>query len=397
MILCQNNKIKFISMFVIAALSMGVLSFVTTTSAFAATRSWVGTACAATGDCSWSETTNWQGGVVPVNGDNVFIDNLGAPDEYGTFMDIANLTIANLTVTGVRNAPDSNITIGGAQGSSFTITGNITYAAPALSSIPNGYYAARLLDISTHDITLAGDSVFTNVTGDTSIALGGHKLTVIAENAAVDDTYGFEFLITGNGTVEYRIPADAALFLNGLNSYSGVTNLVSMNYATTTDQDYTGTFGTSVINIGAAARILYKGDGNITINNKINITPPSVTGTFLDNQIEFWDDTTSVVYTVPNITLLGNARIGTLSSSQGGTVTVNLNGIIANGYCIQYGSVNDDGIFQNGPAACVVEVAAPAVPNTAFNLSLANPVIILGSVIMAVGSIFGIMKIRKQQ
>lgn len=208
-----------------------------------------------------------------------------------------------------------------------------------------------------------------------SITLGGHVLTLTATSLYVGTTYSFDAKITGNGTFTVELPTTLALFLSNTNDYSGTTNLNTLDYATVLGGLITA-FGTSSINIGPSARVLFDADGAQTINNNISITPPTVTGTFLTNQIEFWARTTSVAYTVPHITLLGNARLGV--NNLAGAVSVNLAGITTNNHCIQYGDENRDvSYFSNGPAACTVNVAAqPKAPDTGFSLIKNNPVVV---------------------
>lgn len=172
------------------------------------------------------------------------------------------------------------------------------------------------------------------------------------------------------------MPTTVVLFLSNTNDYSGTTNLTSVDYVSTLGGLITA-FGTSDINIGSSARILFSADGARTISNNISITPPAVTGTFLNNQIEFWADTAAVTYTVPHITLLGNARLGI--NDLAGAVSVNLAGITANGHCIQYDDNNIKAAnFTNGPAACTVSVASqPKAPNTGFSLLKNSPMAVL--------------------
>lgn len=380
------NKFKVLSMAVFVLAGAGIISLSNGNLAFAVstTKTWVGTACAlSTPNCSWSEETNWQEGAAPVDGDNIVINMSATTPDNGvsTINDIPNLVINDITVSGYVTSDTSAMSISSTDPINITINGDITLNTPTVAA-PSGYFPAKLLDIGGLDglnITLGADSIFTNVysmaVNDEAINLNGHMLTVKITSLAEGLSYWFAYKITGNGTVNYDLLTTSRLQLNDTNDYSGTTNLISLDYVTTLGNSF-GMFGTSDINIGPSARILYEGDGNITISNKISITPPTVSGTFLNNQIEFWSDTADVFYTVPNITLLGNARLGTNTVT--GTVTVNLAGITTNGHCIQYGDEGDDGIFQNGPAACIVDVAVPiTAPNTAIkNLILSNPIVV---------------------
>ncbi len=345
--------------------------------AFAATTTWVGTDCPAT-NCNWSNVNNWQGGVAPVNGDDIVINaNAATPDAAATTQnDIANLTVRNIDVSGYATTANNSVAIRNATGNNtpLTITGNVTYSAPSVAA-PSGWFAADTLVLNHGTIILGGDSVFSQVSVDSTntINLNGHALTYnrsMADGGTSGSVVNFDSPITGNGTLNINVPTTAAFFMKGTNTYSGTTNINTVDYVTSMDKPNVATFGTSIVNLSAQSRVLFSGDGAQTVSNTINVTPPLVTGTFLTNQLEFWSETTAVTFTVPNINLLGNARFGINNLS--GAVIVNLAGITANGHCVQYGDGNVYAAdFQNGPTACVVAVAS--APNTGFALLSSNP------------------------
>lgn len=363
--------------------------------ALAATRTWVGTDCPAT-NCNWSNVNNWQGGTAPVNGDDIVINASAAtPDSsQDTKNDIANLTVKSISISGYAlSGGGERMTIENATGNNtpLTISGNVTYATPA-SPASSGWVKATGLKLTHGTITLGADSTFTQVYPDPADTynLNGHVLSFLITTP--DINVGLDSLITGSGTLNIEVPITTRVYLNPANTYSGTTNVISTDYISSLSQPNTGMFGTSVVNLSDKARILFSADSAQTINNQFNITPPAVTGTFLNNQLEFWSATAPVTYTVPHITLLGNARFGV--NDLAGAVTVNLAGITANGHCVQYGDNNSaSGFFQNGPAACAVNVSqqpstttAPKAPNTGLRRFSANPLLItLTSLVTAGG------------
>lgn len=377
------KKTKLLMLAVLAASAWTL--FGSTGSAFAATKTWVGTDCPTT-DCNWSNVNNWQEGSAPVNGDDVVIvGSPASPDASDvTFNDIDDLTLNSLTVSGYADSAGPGVVSISALTSNttpLTINGNITYIAPTAAA-PSGWSIAVALFLD-QDIVLGGDATFTQVKLSSGLDLNGHALTYVRTlsdqgNVSSSSTINFAQLITGNGTLNINVPTTSALFMNGGNTYSGTTNINTVDYVDSIDEPNVGMFGTSVINLSAQSRVLFSASGSQTINNTINITPPAITGTFLSNQLEFWASGGAVTYTVPNIHLLGNARFGT--NTGGGTVLVNLAGITTNGHCVQYGDDNVSASqFQNGPAACVVAVTTqnvPTAPNTGIRLLTSNPFVV---------------------
>lgn len=407
--LILNRKLLIVAAFVFMGASVASFSAVSTVSAEEApTKTWVGTACESDNVCLWSEAANWQGGVAPVNGDNVTINYPQERSSYST-IDIPDLVINNLNVTGYHSSFGGSVLIAGVYDAdpvtNLMVTGDISLTAPEAEPLA-GLYTAELLSFDDISITLESNSTFTNVyVEDETLNLNNHSLTVKTSGINAENrVYSFGCKITGDGTVNYDLPLTQILFLGNENDYSGVTNLISMDYAASLVDSNVRMFGSSDVNVGPLARILYKSKIDATIDNKITIYPPEVTGTFLSNQIEFWgyDDSHKVTYTVPNIVLLGDVRLG----SNNFTI-VDLAGITANGHCIQY----DNGrlsSFINGPEACVVNVneqdGVPSgttttkptidnkvtvkVPDTAIQkLPAMNPVIVMMLGIISVVSV----------
>jgi hypothetical protein len=376
-----NKLIGLVSAFIT---SMGALLFIAAPHAFAATKTWVGTDCPAT-NCNWSNVNNWVGGVVPVNGDDIVINASAVTpsNAASTTDDIAALNVASISTSGYQNSVAGGpyrMSINLSQ--NLIISGNVTHTV-AVAAAPAGWSKASFLGLGSglNAITLGANSTMQNaqITA-TTLTLGGHTLDYKLDSNYTGTTYNVVGQITGAGTFTIDLPLTVVMFMDATNNYSGTTNINTVDYVSSLG-DSTKVFGTSTINISSQSRILFepKVAGAVTIANPINVTAPTVTGSFLSNQIEFWSGGGANAYTVPNITLLGNARFGVNDIS--GAVSVNLAGIIANGHCIQYDTDNGKAAnFSNGPAACVVAVAAgKAAPNTGFASIGSNPVVILGA------------------
>lgn len=360
--------------------------------ASAATITWSGGDCPAT-NCNWSNTNNWVGGVAPVSGDSVVINaSSSTPDAAeSTDMDIPGLTLAGITTSGYSNASGTPYTMDIVLGQDLTLSGPVTHTL-ATAAAPSGWNKATELVIGNANVlTISGTVTMLNThLSTTTLNLGGGTLNYTYDNTGIyTTTLSIEPQITGNGTLTIDVPTSQAFFMNDTNNYTGTTNLTSLDY-TDSLGDNTKIFGTSTINISSKARILLAPSlTTATISNTINVTPPTVTGTFLTNQIEFWSQSGATTFTAPNIHLLGNARFGVNQTN--GAVTVNLAGITANGHCVQYGDNNSEAAnFQNGPASCVVSVAAsaaPAAPNTGRKLLQTNTLLALVGTLLASASI----------
>ena len=359
--------------------------------ASAATITWSGADCPAT-NCNWSNTNNWVGGVAPVSGDSVVINaSSSTPDAAeSTDMDIAGLTLAGITTSGYSNAASAPYAMDIVLGQPLTLSGPVTHSLAA-SAAPSGWNKATELTIGGANIvTISGTVTTLNVYfTSTSLDLGGGTLNYTYDSTGVySTTLTLAPQITGNGTLTIDVPTNQAFFLNDTNNYTGTTNLTSLDYTDSTG-DSTKVFGSSTINVGSKARILFApSSSSVTINNVINVSPPTVTGTFLNNQLEFWAQSAATNFVVPNIHLLGNARFGV--NSLAGAVTVNVLGITTNGHCVQYGDNNSEAAsFQNGPASCTVAVAAnaaPAAPKTGRMLLQTNTVAALVGTLLAASS-----------
>lgn len=341
-----------LSVFALGLASMAVVA--TAPNTFAATQTWTGTDCAT--DCSFSNTLNWVGGTVPVNGDSVVL----VPTGPTVVNDINGLSLVGLTMaSGTQLRMDAGLNIEGV--------------------IDVGAGGPVFIQVNGADLTLTGD---VNVVGSAdatfnvggmgsgSIVLGGNQLTL-----AVADSSNLVQLnapITGGGTVVYG--GDSRIYVGANNTYLGdtqVTNEADVQSTSSTP------FGTSSINVGLSGQIIFRSQATFTLSNTLTIA-----GTSSSDPNDIVNVTPLVFTTDPadSFTLSGIVLNGNSRFSNSNDTSVNLAGITANGFCIMYAGSN----FTNGPVGCSTEgletgsgaVADPAAPNTAMRMAISNPIIV---------------------
>lgn len=352
--------------------------------------------------CTWtgggsnddfSTAANWSGctgGGAPQSGDSVTINNAG-PSSLTVTDDQTGVSLAGITLTG-----SAGISVYIEH--PLTVTGDIT--APGSSNSVSYNIAG--------DITLGADVAFTNVglstvtsppTGNgKTLNLNGHTLDFSTNSNYTYGTIGIDQDITGNGQININV-GDQSLFMEGSNTFTGVTNIIAAGDVTNLAHNVQTIYGSSTIVIGADATLSIHAPASLTFSNPIIVHQASSNNNVYGNQLIVWNDTSNsaaITATIPNITLQGNTRFG-VNETFGG-VTVNLAGIVSNGYCIQYGDeLNlDVSNFQNGPAGCVVSGTSNTVkaPNTGFGKLASTPLL---TVAVTSAAALGLMTIRKRQ
>lgn len=356
----------------ISILTVTVLSVLASTPTFAATKTWSGAV-----DNTFNDAGNWTPAGIPVNGDDIIIvNNTGSTSSL--INDISNLNVNSITLSG----PDP-VTINHSVG--LILSG--VYSSTTGNSSPSSY---------TGTITLGSDSTISDVdTSGSTLALAGHAITFTTTGGVTTTNTP---TISGAGTVNIDVTNAVSIFLPNGNSYSGTTNLIS-GQATTFATSSNSIFGSSTINVSPTATISLNADGATwTFNNPINITQAVVGQSgFLTAQLFVWTDDNQTV-NIPNITLNGNARFATDAILRTGA-TINLAGISADSYCVQYGDEynSDATYFINGPSACVIGDDEPVVgvPDTAAKFATSNPIVVaaLGLAVLAVAAV-AIVRIR---
>lgn len=348
--------------------TLGVALGVTQGNAFAATKNWTGTV-----DADWSTSGNWSPSGAPTTGDDVII---GAGTPYAGTNDISGLSIKSLTLNNVTVSTDYPLTV------TQSITG---------SGASRAFFG---------DIVLGGAVTITNVSLHTTLSPPvsgtGDRLNLNGNTVTFANTESESILtdIIGNGGVTVSVAAGELLYFDGTNTYTGTTTIVSGRATrnSITHDSSMGMFGTSSIIItptGALLLDFHQTDNNGTFANPITIQNNGLSIENLYAQLSIWNNTSNtsaITINIPNITLEGNAYMDTNDAN--GPVTVNLAGIQANGFCVQYGYRNNQGAqFLNGPAGCIATPAAPATPDTGFQKVTNNPFIVLGSSVVAAAAI----------
>lgn len=345
--------------------------------AHAATDTWTGGGS----NGNWSTAANWSGGVAPVNGDSVVINN-AANFSNGSIIDTA-LTLNSITFTGDASGGVVDITLGAGltinsaitqdttvtntedtiknagTGQTITLGGNVTITSNSGGSSSTNSSPLTLGDIAgTPDtINLNGNTLtFTNTGGANYVSIGD--------------------AITGAGTVTYDGTSNYQLS-NANSTYSGTTNVNTMVGEFTANDNG---FGSSTINVLASGEVSFDNTSSGTISNPIVITGLA-NGTPNITSLDFSEGlgTNNVIsLNVPNITLNGSTRFynGSAIVNNANDETVNLLGIKSNGFCIEYLGANpaesNNGPangFINGPAGCVLMTTTSKAPNTGFGLT----------------------------
>lgn len=323
---------------------------------FAAIQTWTGADCGT--DCSFSNTLNWQGGTVPVNGDSVVL----VPTGPTVVNDISGLSLVGLTMaSGTQLRLDAPMSIQG--------------------TIDVGAGGPTWIQVNGANLTLSGDTIVSgnapitfNVGGMGSgeIALGGNTLTF--DVAGSTNLVTLDAPVSGSGTIVYD--GESLIYVSSDNTYSGTTTVINEADVQSTSAT---PFGTSAVTVAQTGQISFRPQSAFTMTNTLTITGTSSSD---PNDIvnvtplRFVADPTDV-FTLSGIILNGNSRF-----SNSNDANVNLAGITDNGFCIMYAGNN----FTNGPVGCSTEglesgsgavVDDVAAPNTALRtLSTANPAVV---------------------
>jgi len=354
---------------VVSAFLFGLFTVFNSPEAFAATRTWDGGG----GDSNWNTAQNWDTDTAPVNGDSVIFSL--SNNAYATTNNISNLSLSGITVQGTPNGMTSitsttpltltgNVNNNETSGSNFTLFGSLVLGSNVI--IKNTEISSRVGNEATDTLNL-----------------NGNTLTVTTATPYTGSTHGIDISIVGNGVFNIDVRNSVSLYIassiyapNG-NTYTGTTNIMS-GLVTSNGGNSNTMFGTSLINVYPTSTLSVE-TNNInpfTFNNQINIMQAVVIdNSYLEDQLYVWGDVPNQVINIPNITLNGNARFSANDTGAAG-MTINLAGITANNYCVQYG--NEDNWqaswFLNGPPACVITNTAsvPIVPGVPSAGALKN-------------------------
>ena len=362
----------------------------------AGTKTWSNTDCSSGSNCSWSDTNNWIGGIVPGAGDDIVFDNNILIPANSPTNDISGLAINNLSFINAGSGANTIVLGSGLFGGDLTVNTAISQSASATTA----NFIKGTLKLGGN-VTVTGNG--NNLTlGSSSagqandiIQLNGHTLNLIdvvvpgsTPKLTINDIISNTGIVTYNG-------AHTQFVVKGVNTYSGTTNVTASSSWIGADVAGQQPFGTSTIVVSSVAGIKFNYLANTSITNPIRLTGGSATSG-LPISIYFANSgASSITYTVPNITLLGN-----VSLSNDTLALVNLTGITTSGYCIEYltaGTLSNTP-YTGGPGICVTPVSPittsiplttstpltlPRAPNTGVALISVRPLGVILSTIAA--------------
>ncbi|HEV8268743.1 MAG TPA: autotransporter-associated beta strand repeat-containing protein, partial [Thermoanaerobaculia bacterium] len=219
----------------------GIALLLLTLTAFsvaAASHTWSG----AGGNANWSTPANWSSGGAPTMGEtNVALTFPASPASYVSNNDVTGLSVSGITVS------DNGYGISGAP---MTLTGNITFDAPAPSS------SAFDVPVSLGASTSGGDYWVTVPAAGSSLNVGG--------------------TVSGFGTLTKA--GLGKLSLSGANTYVGSTTISAgtLNIGSATALGATGT-GTTVSS--GAALTIQSGTAGIGVSEPLTLNGSGIGGT----------------------------------------------------------------------------------------------------------------------
>lgn len=326
----------------------------------AGTKTWIGTACnGVSHDCAWSNATNWQSSSVPSGNDDVIFDNSVLNPAFSPTDDINGLAVNTLTFINAGSGANT-ITLGsGLLGGDLTVNNSISQAA---SSTTADFIKGTLILGGSVVVTGNGNNltIGSSTSGQANdiLNLNGHSLTF--QNVVVPGStpkVTINDVISGAGVVTYNGP-NTQFVVNGINTYSGTTNVTASSSWLGGDIINQQPFGTSSIVVGSAAGIKFLSSTNLTFTNSIQLDGGSATSSLPISIFFAKSGAGPVSFSFPNISLLGNVRLSNDSNT-----TVDLTGITVNGHCVEYltnGALVDTP-YTGGPAICTTPVT-PSTP-----------------------------------
>lgn len=164
----------------------------------AATRTWSGAAAVN----NWSEPTNWQGGVAPVNGDNLTF-SIGIPSDA---FDMSN-NLANTTF-GLLHFEDLGYVV---NGSTVRLSGGISTGAGVASNLPVAIFRTNVLLTADQQFIMAFGR-FVRFEAPAQIDVGGHTLALLNGRLSLLGN------LAGAGSV---LVSDTSLELAGSGTFTG--------------------------------------------------------------------------------------------------------------------------------------------------------------------------------
>lgn len=198
-------------------MAVSSLLVITITPAFAAVKTWTGTA----GDNKFSTANNWNGNAVPQNGDSLTFSNASLVADKILTNDMTGLSLVGLSFTGTSN------------NNSFKITGNPLTVSGTISAVNVSVAKGGTIDtdlILSGDITLSGNLYLGNDSTQRTITTQGHGIMIGSGDYC---TVTVASALSGSGSLTAN---GYAMFGTASPNYTGgvtINNNGGITYATT--------------------------------------------------------------------------------------------------------------------------------------------------------------------
>ncbi len=325
----SNLRLK--SLALVLGISCGMFWFLSG-DASAATKTWV----SAGTNVNWSTPQNWSPAGAPVDGDNINFScaNSGYCE---SIFDIPGLSVGTISFSGslpgdVINLTNAPIVVNG--GINSATIGSIFHGSVFLgANITVNNTVLGAVDLNGHNLTLTGKGVVNSSNGQTWLGIAGD--------------------ITGDGTLVINADNDQEVYLAGENLYSGVTTISNGKFVSNGQNPNNHTlnmFGVSDIDVGPLGKVTFTFDQSETGSTFLNKITFNRTDNTLAQLLLINKSTNNSAISIgfSGVDLSSNTRFDV--DIGGGALSINLAGIIANSYCVEYGLNNTQSTyFMNGP------------------------------------------------
>ncbi len=302
---------------------------------------------------NWSTPGNWVGGVAPQSGDvgdTVIIDNT----QNFTSESIDNIATLSLTSLQFTNDSAGDVPVIVVLNDPLTVTGNITQASSDTGTnnvITNNGSAETLTIGGNVPVTSSAGGLTLGQTIADNIAItSGDTLSFVDNGTGIVSIFDNITNVSGTGTVTYN-GSHTTYQLSGANTYAGTTNIQATG-AAGVEVLNTDPFGTSTVDIANNGLVNFF-SGISTLTNTINVTGSS--SSTPSASIQFNNTMSSGTFTLSGVVLAENSQF--VNNASPG-LTVNLAGITANSFCLEYSGSNGTATdpatntFTNGPTKC---------------------------------------------
>lgn len=339
-------------------------------SVYAATVTWDGGSVTSH---DWSEADNWVGNAVPVNGDDIVLNCVGAWS-CASSVDM-DLTVNSIHFVGTGAERAATIDPLGGFGD-LVVMGNITSDTPGSDLSANITLGA---DIEINNFEMTGGVIDLNGFQLMFTGTGQPRSNGIGNPTGPNNGLALLGQIVGAGDIIIDVETGTEVYMGDAtpSTYTGTTHIINgivsdgrSNIiggqwdALGVDNYAEHMFGGSSVTVGSGGKIwffLSEGNDAGSINNVIEL----VNNTPTSQQLEFINVTSNnsqVDFAVPNLVLSSDNRFDALTYN--GALLIDLMGIDSNGqYCLIYGQNNEQvSNFENGPDCSDPPVDPPVEP-----------------------------------